>query len=116
MRHTPRLRFWLDGSYDRDQVEDCEYHPHHRWHVARVIDMKPEHEDPDELMAICMGCFVPRCGYTTETNPCMLPRHHECLHLFADGTVEDATVWPGSDKPPPPDLPVLKSPDQKDKP
>lgn len=94
--------FWLDGGYDRDKVEDCEYHPRHRWTIVRVGDVIEHPYDPDERMCICIGCFVPRCGYTTEEDPCMLPRHHHELHLHASGAVEDDTVWPGIDKPPPP--------------
>jgi hypothetical protein len=99
--------FWLDGGYDRELVEACRHHPAHRWIVLRLGEVLQNASDPDELHVICQGCYVPRCGHSTETNPCILPRHHECLHLHADGTLEDATVWPGSDKPLPPDLPVL---------
>jgi len=79
-----RLRFWLDGGYDRDQVEDCEYHPDHRWTVIRVGDAHPGHRNPDEKMVICKGCFVPRCGHSDEPNPCLLPRHHEGDHAPTD--------------------------------
>lgn len=101
-RPIPQPHFWLDGGYDRYKVEDCEYHPAHQFVVIRVIDAKPEHHNPDERIAICKGCFVPRCGYTTETDPCVLPRHHPELHITASGQVEDATSWPGNEKPPPP--------------
>lgn len=106
-------RLWLDGGYDRDEVEACHYHPAHRWTVIRVGDVDEHAHNPDERMVICRGCFVPRCGYTTEENPCMLPRHHPELHLHADGTVEDDSVWPGSDKPPPPDIPLFGAPSQE---
>jgi hypothetical protein len=109
-----RLHLWLDGGYDRAEVEECEYHPAHRWDIVRVGDVAREGLastpiDPDELMVICRGCFVPRCGEATyydrdgrmqlERNPCMLPRHHRELHAYADGTLEDDSGWPGSDKP-----------------
>lgn len=96
--------FWLDGGYDRESVEACEYHPAHRWWVFRLGDVLVEHacSDPDEMMVICRGCYVPRCGYTTEADPCILPRHHPELHLMASGEIEDDTVWPGSEKPRPP--------------
>lgn len=92
-------KLWLDGGYDRDQVEACEYHPEHRWTVVRVGDVQEHPYDPDELMCICVGCFVPRCGHTTDPNPCMLPRHHRELHEHADGSTEDAAAWPGNEKP-----------------
>jgi len=90
---TPR--FWLDGGYDRDQVEACEYHPDHRW---EVIDVKREGL-PDTILVVCKGCFVPRCGDASyidrdgarqyEDDPCMLPRHHEEPHVAASGA-----SWP----------------------
>jgi hypothetical protein len=98
--------FWLDGGYDRESVEACPHHPDHRWWEFRLGDViEPDRlSDPDERMVICSACYVPRCGHTTDPNPCVLPRHHRELHLFADGTVEDSSVWPGNEKPPPPGL------------
>ncbi len=83
-----RDRPWLDGGYDRDVVEACRYHPDHAWIVQRVGDMRQHAYDPDELLTVCRGCLVPRCGYTLETNPCMLPRHHREPHRLLDGTTE----------------------------
>lgn len=99
--------FWLDGGYDRESVEACPYHPAHRWWIFRigdVLDCEFNGRDPDERMVICQGCYVPRCGHTTEDDPCILPRHHPELHLTASGAVEDSRVWPGSDKPWPPHI------------
>lgn len=98
--------FWLDGGYDRDAVEACHYHPEHRWWVFRLGDViGPDRlRDPDERMVICRGCFVPRCGHTTEADPCILPRHHPERHLYESGAVETVAEWPGSDKPAPPHL------------
>lgn len=97
--------FWLDGSYDRESVEACHYHPAHNWITLRLGDVLENPRDPDERMVICSGCFAPRCGYSTEADPCILPRHHRELHLSASGELEDATTWPGSEKPlPPPEL------------
>lgn len=95
------------SSVTPDEVEACRYAPGHRWVVLRVGDVVMHPYDPDELMVVCEGCFSPRCGHTTEENPCMLPRHHRELHLYADGSAEDASRWPGNEKPQPPDLPVL---------
>jgi len=103
-----RHPFWLDGGYDRDSVEACHYHPAHKWRIFRIGDIidcaPPSGRDPEERMVFCQGCYVPRCGYTTESDPCVLPRHHHELHLAASGRVEAATVWPGSDKPGPPQI------------
>lgn len=96
--------FWLDGGYDREAVEACPYHPFHHWWEFRLGDVIESYRlrDPDERMVICRGCYVPRCGHTTEADPCILPRHHPELHLMVSGAIEDATTWPGSEKPPPP--------------
>jgi hypothetical protein len=97
---TQRFRLWLDGGYDRELVEECEYHPDHRWEVVKVAavaaeGLASEPTYPDDVMVICRGCFVPRCGEATyrdrdgnlhyEQNPCLLPRHHREPHEFADG-------------------------------
>lgn len=96
--------FWLDGGYDEASVEGCPHHPWHDWWIFRIRDVIAGGEERwgDERMVICRSCYVPRCGYTTEPDPCILPRHHRCLHLTASGSVEDALVWPGSEKPAPP--------------
>jgi hypothetical protein len=80
--------FWLDGGYDRDAVEACPCHPDHRWwtfKLSEVLEPGRMH-NPNELMVICRGCYVPRCGHSTDTNPCMSPRHHEEPHRYVDGT------------------------------
>jgi hypothetical protein len=82
--------FWIDGGYDRDEVDACEYaHEGHRWWEFRLGDViEPDAvHDPDERMVICRGCFVPRCGYSTDVDPCLLPRHHEDAHLPVSATV-----------------------------
>lgn len=97
--------FWLDGGYDEASVQACPKHPLHDWWVFRlgdVLDCERTGRNPDERMVICRSCYVPRCGHTTEPDPCILPRHHRCLHLTASGALEDTSVWPGSDKPTPP--------------
>jgi hypothetical protein len=84
-----KRRLWLDGGYDRDEVEACVYHPDHRWIVLRMGDVHPDPYDPDELMVVCRNCLVPRCGHTNDPNPCMLPRHHQEPHEFADGATRE---------------------------
>ena len=95
-------QFWLDGGYDRESVEACPYHPVHSWVTLRLGDVLENPRDPDEHMVICKGCFVPRCGHSTEADPCILPRHHSELHITASGEIEDASTWPGNKKPAPP--------------
>lgn len=102
MPSKAKRKFWLDGGYDRELVEACRYHPNHRWVVLRLGDVLEYTSNPDERMVICQGCYVPRCGHSTEANPCTLPRHHHKLHRYEDGAVEPSDVWPGSEKPWPP--------------
>jgi hypothetical protein len=77
--------FWLDGGYDRPSVEACPYHPAHKWWTFRLGDVLQAGvtNQPNELMVICQGCYVPRCGHTAEVDPCILPRHHLGLHVMA---------------------------------
>ena len=108
----PKGRFWLDGGYDRDQVEACPKHPVHDWWIFRLGDVCAEGSvhDPDEMMVVCRSCWVPRCGHTTDADPCILPRHHQEMHITQAGALEDAQTWPGSEKPLPP-LEVIQSTD-----
>jgi hypothetical protein len=87
--------FWLDGGYDREAVEACPYHPEHHWWEFRLGDvLAPEAcRDPDERMVICRGCFVPRCGWADERDPCLLPRHHRTEHVTASGQHEPVGGW-----------------------
>lgn len=84
--------FWLDGGYDRESVEACLYHPLHAWWEFRLGDViEPDRvKDPDERMVICRSCYVPRCGYATESDPCLLPRHHGGSHMPASACRTDA--------------------------
>ena len=99
MPSKARDTFWLDGGYDRESVEACPYHPAHCWVTMRLGDVLTNPRDPDERMVICQGCYAPRCGHSDEADPCILPRHHPELHLSESGELEDATSWPGSEKP-----------------
>lgn len=99
-------RPWRDGGYDRDEVEVCPHHPDHDWRIYRVGDLRPESRDPDEQIILCSACLVPCCGYSTDDDPCILPRHHPELHLMASGAVEKSREWPGTKKPPPPAIPI----------
>ena len=77
--------FWLDGGYDFEIVQECRHHPNHRWWVFCVGDVVEHCYNEDEMMVICQGCFVPRCGATTDADPCMLWRHHGEAHVLASG-------------------------------
>jgi hypothetical protein len=89
-RRRARFGFWLDGGYDVDAVLACPYSPEHRWWEFRLGDVIEDGygHDPDERMVICRGCYVPRCGHTTDPDPCLLPRHHYTEHIYASGKRE----------------------------
>lgn len=36
----------------------------------------------------CSTCHAPRCGHTTDEDPCMKRRHHDGWHLFSSGRTE----------------------------
>lgn len=83
--------FWLDGGYDRDQVDACPHAPRHAWRTVRVGDAVENVYDPDELLTICQGCLVPRCGSTSDVDRCRLPRHHQPedpFHVYESGRKE----------------------------
>lgn len=85
MRTLARRPFWLDGGYDRASVDACPRAPAHSWWEFRLGDVLAEGgmHDPDERFVICRACYVPRCGPTVDSDPCLLPRHHREAHLFA---------------------------------
>lgn len=86
--------FWLDGGYDRESVEACKYHPNHKWIVLRLSDVLENPIDPEAHMVICQNCYVPRCGYSDDQDPCMLPRHHNLEnHRYASGRIEPIGGW-----------------------
>jgi hypothetical protein len=88
--------FWLDGGYDFESVKACVYHPNHSWITIRLGDVLEPHayRDPDELMIICKGCYVPRCGHSGDIDPCLMWRHHETNHRYASGRIEPVGGWP----------------------
>ena len=83
--------FWLDGGYDFENVQACQYHPDHKWITVRLGDVLEEHahgRNPDEKMTICAGCYAPRCGYVDDTDRCTLWRHHLTAHVYESGRKE----------------------------
>ena len=43
---------------------------------------------PTERVVRCATCHVPRCGHSTDRDPCMERRHHNGLHITLHGTFE----------------------------
>lgn len=88
MPSKAELPFWLDGGYDFEFVQACRYHPRHRWTTLRLGDVLERVREPDELLTICVACYVPRCGSVSDPNRCTLWRHHSTAHVYEDGTRE----------------------------
>jgi hypothetical protein len=80
--------FWLDGGYDFESVQACPYHPEHRWWTFLLGEVLENTRDPEEPMTICVGCYVPRCGSTGDTDRCTLWRHHQTAHVYESGVRE----------------------------
>jgi hypothetical protein len=80
--------FWLDGGYDFDSVRACAHHPNHKWITFRVGDFVENCHNTDEMMTICMGCYVPRCGTNQDADRCTLWRHHQTQHVMESGAIE----------------------------
>ncbi len=77
--------FWITEATD-PAVKACPYHPEHRWWEFRIGDVLEDgYRNPDELMVICRGCYVTRCGHSTSPDPCMRPRHHREYHALRSG-------------------------------
>lgn len=85
--------FWLDGGYDFESVLACKYHPNHKWITLRLGDVLINPLDPDDLMVICQSCYVPRCGYSDDPDPCLMWRHHQTNHRYASGKIEPVGGW-----------------------
>ena len=79
--------FWVTEAAD-PAVKACPYFPEHRWWEFRVGDVVEDWPRPDELLAICRGCYVVRCGEVEgDPDPCMRPRHHREFHKARSGLV-----------------------------
>jgi len=69
---APGQRPWDIGWESRDGIDDCD----HAWQVALVTT----HDGRgNEAVIRCARCYVPRCGHSTDRDPCMLRRHHKPL-------------------------------------
>lgn len=64
----------------RPNLDDCP----HEW--ERVIVRRKGR--PDEPCVRCRKCSAPRCGDSTERDPCMERRHHRTTHLTLSGSFE----------------------------
>lgn len=53
----------------------------HQW--ERVVITTRRH-DPEPVVR-CRECHVPRCGSSTDHDPCMERRHHRTVHLRLSG-------------------------------
>lgn len=62
----------------RDGLDDCP-------HVWERVVIRFHGQRDDEPMVRCRNCASPRCGDSTDVNPCMERRHHRTVHIRLDG-------------------------------
>lgn len=54
----------------------------HIWERVIVVRRNSEENEP---VVRCLKCHTPRCGDSTDRNPCMERRHHDSLHIYLSG-------------------------------
>ncbi len=57
----------------------------HEWQIVTTSDWRGR---PAESVVRCAVCHVPRCGHSTDADPCMERRHHNSLHIYLSGRFE----------------------------
>lgn len=59
-------------------------------HIWELCLLKPDgrHRVRLEEVVRCMVCYAPRCGHSTDEDPCIERRHHRGPHLYSSGRVE----------------------------
>ena len=80
---------WFGLEATSREVVGCD----HRWVIVRVGDVMKSCYDPDERMVFCARCYAPRCGWTGDEDPCVLPRHHREHHCYESGKSEPIGGW-----------------------
>lgn len=61
--------------------------PHTTWECVLLKADGRQRVRIEEVVR-CTECHAPRCGHSTDDDPCMLVRHHGGLHLYASGRTE----------------------------
>lgn len=56
----------------------------HRWQRVHLL-ADGQHRRFEEDVVRCDLCLAPRCGESTDTDPCMERRHHTDLHIHLSG-------------------------------
>jgi hypothetical protein len=67
-------------------------HPH-QWERVLVVTLYPQDSGPAlvqrwEAVIRCRVCRCPRCGSSSDPDPCMERRHHDGLHITLHGRFE----------------------------
>lgn len=57
----------------------------HQWERVTVPSLRWRLE---ESVIRCATCHVPRCGHSTDRDPCMERRHHDGVHIYLSGAFE----------------------------
>lgn len=77
----PRERPWPYLWESDPQIDDGHAHEWQRVHL--IGDGKARRHTEDVIR--CAVCRAPRCGDSTDFDPCMERRHHDGLHIHLSG-------------------------------
>ena len=92
-QYVPERGYWIGPVLDvgelpwplfweqRESLDDCL----HEW--ERVVQRFHSSRE-DEAVVRCRNCQSPRCGGSTDPDPCMERRHHRTTHLTLSGRFE----------------------------
>lgn len=92
--YIPERGYWLGPNLPPGEVpwplfweqqpnlDDCL----HVW--ERVTINRPHAHNGPEPVVRCRVCSAPRCGHSTDADPCMERRHHRTVHLTLHGSFE----------------------------
>lgn len=74
---------WPDGWEWSPTVARC---PHNEWESVLLLPGRGRWRG--EEIVRCVACHAPRCGYSGDSDPCMLQRHHRIHHVSESGKLE----------------------------
>jgi hypothetical protein len=72
---------WPVGWEQDPRIDDGHAH---QWERCTLLAGPQRHAD--DIVIRCAICHVPRCGHSTDDDPCMERRHHTGLHIHLFGS------------------------------
>lgn len=68
----------------------------HDWECVLLVGNGKQRRFTEEVVR-CATCRVPRCGSSTDDDPCMERRHHRSLHIHLSGRYRTLGDLPPTD-------------------